>query len=199
MSEALLSGHDEDRLLKQFMGQYDAPAYVRRARHVQAVFDELISLCRARREETLALVRIRLGTLAALAGDWSRVGSLLAHPAHSEILQQLCDCLKPCLRDPIYPTRSRRMLRRAIRELASSMNHFNQRWRELLAKLDLQSVNDARDGYNRYYLLEKECAVRSAVLARQGFRRLEFLTREHLEAMFPELPAIQLAEDAARA
>jgi hypothetical protein len=55
-------------------------------------------------------------------------------------------------------------------------------------------VNEARDGYNRYYVLEKECAIRSALLARRGFCRLEPFTLEQLAALVPELPVPRLAE-----
>jgi hypothetical protein len=51
----------------------------------------------------------------------------------------------------------------------------------------LNQVNDLRDGYNRYYVLEKECAVRSFRLARQGFCPLEPLTVEDITALFPLL------------
>ena len=57
-----------------------------------------------------------------------------------------------------------------------------------LEETDLTEVNALREGYNRYYLLEKECAVRSARLARQGFRRLEPVTLEELAALLPPLP-----------
>jgi len=48
-------------------------------------------------------------------------------------------------------------------------------------------VNEAREGYNRYYLLEKECAMRSARLARQGFKRLTPFTLDELMRMLPDL------------
>ena len=58
--------------------------------------------------------------------------------------------------------------------------------------MDLGPVNEVREGYNRYYLLEKECALRSPLLARQGFVRLNPLTVDDLAALLPPLPVPQL-------
>ena len=38
---------------------------------------------------------------------------------------------------------------------------------DFLRDVNLSRVNALRDGYNRYYVLEKECAVHSPQLARQ--------------------------------
>jgi hypothetical protein len=87
-----------------------------------------------------------------------------------------------------------RPVRRALRELYESIEHFNRRWEEFLQTIDLTRVNELRAGYNRYYLLEKECALRSARLARQGFSRLEPLTVHELAALLPPLPVPSLAD-----
>jgi hypothetical protein len=79
-----------------------------------------------------------------------------------------------------------------VRELAESLERFNRRWLEFLRGVDVGPVNELRDGYNRYYLLEKECALRSPRLARQGFTRLEPLTVAELTALLPPLPVPQL-------
>ena len=61
--------------------------------------------------------------------------------------------------------------------------------------MDLSAVNELRKGYNRYYVLEKECAVRSARIARQGFAPLPPLTTGDLVAQFPLLPVPRRASD----
>jgi hypothetical protein len=104
-------------------------------------------------------------------------------------LRRLHEELAPRLRDAVEPTTSPRALRRALRELGESIERFNRLWREFLAGVDLGRVNGLREGYNRYYLLEKECALRSPRLARQGYRPLPPLTREDLESLMPPLPA----------
>jgi len=71
---------------------------------------------------------------------------------------------------------------------------FNRRWFDFLPTVDLTAVNEARDGYNRYYLLEKECAMRSPRLARQGFERLECFTIGELMTMLPILPIPKLID-----
>jgi hypothetical protein len=78
-------------------------------------------------------------------------------------------------------------LRRALAELCGSIELFNRRWREYLPTVELNEVNALRDGYNRWYVLEKECAVRSPRLAREGFVRLEPLSSASLLELLPPL------------
>jgi hypothetical protein len=181
-------GRNDGGLMNRFLAQYDAPAYVRRARRVQDAFEELLGRCNRQREEWLRMVRIRLGLLKARAGDWSRLAPWLAEDAETETLRRLDAELNPRLRYPVGRTESGRVLRRALGELCDSIERFNQRWREFLPVVDLGPLNALRDGYNRYFLLEKECAVRSLRLARQGFRPLPPVTVDDLTALLPLLP-----------
>jgi len=191
--DILIFGRDDSgNVVKRFMTLYDAPAYARRARQVQEAFDQLVSRCRRQRDEWLAMVRIRLATLGALAEDWDRLRPWLAEEEQVGALRQLHADLAPRLRLPVERSDSERLLRRALGELTESIERFNRRWQEFLNEVDLTHVNRLRDGYNRYYLLEKECAVRSARVARQGFHRLEPLTVDGLAALLPLLPVPRL-------
>jgi hypothetical protein len=181
-------GRSDDRQFNQIVGLYDAPAYVRRARQVQEALDGVLMRCRRQRDEWLTMVRTRLGVLGALAADWSRLRPLLTGEDRVEDLRSLHDSLKPQLRVPVPATSSRWVLRRALRELRESIERFNGRWPAFLQTIDLTPVNKLREGYNRYYLLEKECAVRSASVARQGFRKLEPVTNNDLLTWLPVLP-----------
>jgi hypothetical protein len=181
-------GRNEHKIFNQIIGQYDAPAYIRRARQVQDSHDLLIARCRKQREEWLPLVRTRLATLRALATDWWKLRPWLADEEQVQTLERLHADLEPRLRLPVTPTSSPRKLRGALRELIESLERFNRRWRAFLPSVDLSQVNDLRKGYNLYYILEKECAVRSARVARQGFRPVPPLTVEDLFAVLPPLP-----------
>jgi hypothetical protein len=183
----------ERAMVNDFMAHYGAPAYVRRANQVQEALDLLLHRCRRQRTEWLKLARTRLGVLRALAGDWTALRPLLADDEQARTLEELHADLQPRLRVPVGRTTSARKLRRALRELVESIEYFNRRWREFVPTVDVSRVNELRDGYNRYYLLEKECAMRSARLARQGFVRLEPLTTEGLTALLPPLPVPRLA------
>ncbi|HJT75753.1 MAG TPA: hypothetical protein VJ739_00990 [Gemmataceae bacterium] len=190
----ILGPGDDRRLVKQFLSQYDVPAYVRRARQVEDAWEQVLHRCRLRRDEWLLMVRLRLGTLHGLAGSWEALAPLLADEGEAEVLRQLHETLQPRLRAPIRPTSSLLALRRALRELTDSLEHFNARWREFLPTVELDRVNAVRADYNRYYLLEKECAIRSPRLARAGFRRLEPLTTEAVAAALPVLPVPRLKD-----
>jgi hypothetical protein len=185
-------GGGDDRLFKTFEAQYDAPAYVRRARQVEDAWEGILHRCRRQRDEWLGMVRTRLGLLRGLAGDWAALRPWLTDDEQVAVLQHLEALLQPRLRVPVQRTSSGWALRRALRELNESLERFNRRWQAFLPGVDLTQVNELRDGYNRYYLLEKECAVRSVRVARQGFRRLEPLTTEAVAAALPALPVPRL-------
>jgi hypothetical protein len=177
-----------DPFLRQFLAQYDAPAYVRRARRVQEAYEYLLARCGRQHDEWLQMVRLRLGRLHSLAGEWAALDPGVADSEQIEILRQLYDQLQPRLRLPIPPTCSQRVLRHSLGELIESVMHFNERWLRYLRAVDLKEVNELREDYNRYFVLEKECAFRSARLARQGFRSLSPLTSEEVFTLFPLLP-----------
>jgi hypothetical protein len=177
----------EGREARELLAQYDAPAYVRRARRVQDAYDQLLASCRRQREQWLEMVRLRLGLLRARAGTWEALAAVLPQ-SQIEQLRDWHDRLSPRLRAPVEATSSARALRRTLVELRESIERFNRRWAAFLATIDLGGVNEARLGYNRYYLLEKECAVRSPAVARQGFRPLEPVTLEEVADLLPLLP-----------
>ena len=177
---------------RQFQAQYDAPAYVRRARGVEQALEQLLGQCRQQREQWLPMVRVRLGRLRALAGDWSALHVLLADAEQVCALEEMHAGLSPRLRQQIEPTSSRRALRLALRELCDSIERFNQRWDAFLHTVELAPLNHLREEYNRYYVLEKECAVRSPRLAQLGFLPLAPLTVEELRALLPLLPVPRL-------
>ena len=178
--------------LQEIESRFGPPAYVRRARMVQDAFDALLGQCRREREERLEMVRTRLGLLHALGGGWAAVRPFLADDEQVMVLDRLHAELAPRLRDVVEPTSSRWALRRALRELGESIERFNRLWGEFLGGVDVRRINELREGYNRYYLLEKECALRSARLARQGYSPLAPLTAEELESLLPPLPAPRL-------
>jgi len=193
MQAISMHGHQEDRIFQDLLGRYDAPAYVRRALRVQQSYESLLATCRQQRKQWLEMVRIRLATLIALAHDWAVLEPFLADDRQSRLLMDLHQNLAPKLLGSIERTSSPRRLRRALHELCVSLERFNRRWRSFLAKIYLDAVNEERSAYNRYFLLEKECAVRSAVLAQRGFQPLEPLTVADVAAVLPELPVPRCA------
>lgn len=178
----------EGDLFKQMLAQYGAPAYVRRERAVQAAFDALIDRGRRQRDELLPMVRMRLALLHALAGDWDNLRPLLAEEDGVEQLRAMHAALQPELRGPVETSSSPRVLRQALGELCESIERFNRRWCECVPTLDRTEVNRQRESYNRYFVLEKECALRSARLARAGFVRLEPVTDDDVLSRLPLLP-----------
>jgi hypothetical protein len=187
--ESVPLGNDPDRReFNEVASLFDAPAYIRRGRSVEEALDHLLAKARKQREEWLAMPRLYIGQLYALAGTWSSLRPLVADAAQLTKLEELHTMLSPKLRVPIAPTTSSRQLRNALAELVSSIERFNHRWHAYLKKIDVSPVNEARAGYNRYYVIEKACALRSDVLARLGFTPLPALDLAELQRHLPTLP-----------
>jgi hypothetical protein len=189
----IFASNRESGALGDFMALYGAPAYVRRALRMQGAWDTLVEHWGRRRHEELAMPRMLLAVLQALAGSWTALRPWLADDEQLTVFERLEADLRPTLRQPLQPTRSGRKLRRALRELVHSLERFNRRWSQVLPEVDLGAVNDLRTGYNRYYVMEKECALRSPQLARQGFQPMPPATTADLAAALPVLPIPCLA------
>jgi hypothetical protein len=192
---AIPSRTDESDKFRQVLVAHGGPAFLRRAAEVTAAYDGLLHQCRRQRLECLAMVRLRLAQLRALAGTWDAVQPLVADQSQLRALINLFQEMAPQLRCELAPTSSAPVLRQALAKVNESIAYFNRRWVSHLRSVDLDEINKLRDGYNRFYVLEKECAVGSGVLARRGFRPLEMLTSEDLLATLPELPQIRVTEE----
>src|SRR5262249_10513651 len=137
VDEAGLGGRDVDPVFQKALGLFDAPAFIRRGPGVQAALGALLDRVRARPVRMLGMVRVRLGMLGALAGDWRRLRPFLADDAQVEVLCDLDSALAPRLRVPVKPTTSDRVLRRALLQFMASTERFNQRWLGFLNAVDL--------------------------------------------------------------
>jgi len=184
-------GDDELRVRMMVAAQYDAPAYIRRARGVEAAFEDLLARCRRQRSEWLFGVRLHLGALRAGANGFGALRPLLADDGQVAVLERLhAEAGDPEV--PMTGPADARGQRRALARVRASVERFNRRWLAFIAELDLTEMNRLRDGYNRYYLLEKECAVGPARLLPQTFRRLPPVTTADVLDRLPPLPAPQL-------
>jgi hypothetical protein len=183
---------DERRIVQRVLGHFDAPAFVRRVRRLEDSERILREHLAQKRAEWLAMT-LRVGQLLALAGDWDRVRPHLASAESLDGIRMLHDALQPELRLPLKANPSARVLRAVLRELIAAIDLFNQRWQRYIAEFDLGPINALRDGYNLHYLIEKECALGNARVARMGFKRLDPLTTADLLREFPLLLVPSLA------
>ncbi len=183
-----LPEHNHDQRLVQYLqARFDVPAYMRRAQQVQESLDCLLGRCRRCRQEWVPEGQRLLEDLALQVAGWDDLSPWLPSPTNREVLPQLKEILGAQVRFLPRPAAPRRR-HRALQQLNEWLHRFNRRWLAFLQQLDLQPINQLRDGYNRYFVLEKECALRSARLARQGFQRLEPVTVADLLRQFPLLP-----------
>ena len=115
MDEEVILGRDEaGQTFKQFLSQYDGPAFIRRARAMQGAFDQLLDHCRRQRAEWLKMARLRIGMLHALAGEWGNLRPFLADVDQLDILRYLLAALA----SPLRPRRTDLFLPRPASSVA---------------------------------------------------------------------------------
>jgi hypothetical protein len=190
-----MTGNNEVHSSEEMLLAFDAPAFVRRALEVETAWNTLLEVCRHERARLLELPRIRLARFLKLLGSWQEGTFAVCRPEDRAYLETLNHEWKPRLRSRVPPARSAAQIAGALAELASSFERFNRRMKKYLTDIDLGPINRRRDGYNRYYLLEKECALRSASLAQQGFVPLEPVRLEDLLERFPMLRVPEVFRD----
>jgi hypothetical protein len=175
--------------VKELLGLFDVPAFARRGQELEQSLLRLHARCRSARGSLLDMVRLRLR-------QW---GSAVTGPAAWELV--FVQSIEPLwglaqAEPPRYSqspaTRSRQ---RAIAgDLISSVLRFNRRWMHFLERLNLDPTNQMIDEYNRYYVLEKECALGSSRLAARHFSPVPKLTSQALLDDHPYLPVPQLLD-----
>ncbi len=176
-----------DPEMRQLLGMFDVPAFARRGQDLEFSLDRLQARCRRERETRLDMVRLRLRQWSAAAIGPNDGIEIFTAPIDALVVIVVAEPLVWSIR----PAASRRRLAIA-RDLSSSVERFNRLWAKFVAGLNLGPINNMIDHYNRYYLLEKECAFGSARVAARNFRPRQPLTPEVLLADHPFLPAVEL-------
>lgn len=172
-----------DRDVRELMGLFDVPAFARRGQELDLAQYGLHSRCRVHRAGLLDMVHVRLRQWSRAAvgpDDWSDV-----FRAPVDHLWTLSLAEPPRWADSPAPTRHRRSV---ARDLVSSVERFNDRWRRHVAKLDLAPINAMIDQYNIYYLIEKECVMGSSRLAARAFEPVAPVSVASILADHPLLP-----------
>jgi hypothetical protein len=179
---------DEDTAtFQRLLLMFDTPAYLRRAQGVEAEWNHIVANCRREFDRQLELPRLRLARLRALSANFTRYAGALGGGERRDWLGQLDAAWRPELRTRVRPAARPEEVSAALAELLDSIGRFNSRWLRYVNAYDLGPVNRAREGYNEYYVLEKECATRSLPTARQDFEELPPVTPADLLREFPPL------------
>jgi len=180
-----VEGHEVRKILAQF----DAPAFVRRARAVEVADELLHSRLAPAYAEGLEMPRLRLAQLlAALAHQDHLLEPIVAQPGLAPRLRAWADRHPVRLRVRVAAASDSLTLAPRWQRLVESVGRFNRRWHALLTGIDLIDINHLRAEYNRWYVIEKEAATHSAVLARQGFEYRPPLTVADLLRDYPLWP-----------
>jgi hypothetical protein len=154
-----------DPAVRRMLGVFDLPAFARRGQELEQRIERLRFRCRHQRATLLAPVQMRLRQWAEVAtgpGDWADAFTQSPLP-----LWDSCEAQAALwARAAAKPGRRRSV----ARDLVASVSRFNRRWGRFLDTLDLRPLNLLIEGYNTYYLIEKECSMGSARLAARHFQ-----------------------------
>ena len=155
------------------------PAFVRRANALEEALTVLHDRIRSERARRLRYLHPYARELEA----WRRAGAALP-PGIAAALAEITG-------DPRFrpgapagvPTRRR--VASAAGRLRLHILAFNARWSAYVASVSLDEVRSLQIGYNRWYALEREFALRGV---RMSFTPVALLEREDLIRMHPGLP-----------
>ena len=157
----------EERLL---LGLGDPPAYLRRGMSVEDAEARVLKKCETDRWQVLYAVRLRLRLWNRLLEDRPRLRETLSKTALDYAATIGETVFAPDeQRVSVAPAAWSIFAARHWRAFVKAVEEFNADWRRYLEALPLDDLHRTIDGYNRYYVLEKECAVRSARTALRGF------------------------------
>ena len=172
------------------------PAFIERARRTEAANDQVIQLAKKERYELLDMSRLRLGVLAEMIRqDWSLLKEFIEDDS-IEYLRALHSDWKPQLRVEVSASNQARRLKKAITELIESFSAFNRKWKTYVElEANYFEVNELREGYNKFYVVEKAAAFDSERLARDGFVELAPFTADELLQTLPYLKLPKPKED----
>ncbi|MCA9052327.1 MAG: hypothetical protein KDA75_00755 [Planctomycetaceae bacterium] len=185
-----MQGDEELLTFQRFMLAFDSPAYLRRARQVEAEWTHLVAHCERERGRLLEMPRLRLAQLIAATGAERHPERLPVDGGLRDSLLALHKEWLTALRAAVPSAPNAAAVAALLENVGDSFARFNRRWEMFLTGVDLTPVNRAREGYNRYYVLEKECAVRSERTALEGFEPLPMVSSDDLRELFPPLPQI---------
>ena len=176
-----------DAEIKELLGLFDVPAFARRGQDLEYALTRLRFRCAGVRSGMLDMVRLRLRQWSAAASGPLEASRFFLEPI--DPLWPLAGAEPPgWARRPESPRR----LRSIARDLLASVERFNRRWSSHLDAVDLALLDRQVDHYNRYYLLEKECVLKSSRLAARHFEPKQRVTLDDLRRDHPLLPLPQL-------
>lgn len=177
----------EYRFFQKINATTGTPSFCRRGTAVEDAWNSLLAKCHEKRQELLTMAQLRLATFLALIERQLDLATEFCTEADLIYLDSLHREWSYQLQIAVTPASSERQLRIPFTELQRAFLRFNDRWADFVNKIDLTTNNRLRDNYNRYYIIEKECALWSPQIAKQGFEPMKLLIHDDLFGEFPLL------------
>jgi hypothetical protein len=174
---------------RMLLGLGDRPAYLRRGMSVEDAEVRVVRKCEIARDEMLYAVRLRLRFWNRLLHDRPRIRARVSEAASesaADIGAKVFGPGEPSV--SVAPPGWSIFAGRHWRAFVTAVEEFNANWRRYLETMPLDDLYRVIDGYNRFYVLEKECAVRSARTALRGFVAKQKPTWKDFLERFPLLP-----------
>ena len=171
-----------DPSINELIGLFDAPAFARRGQELEDTLSRLDVTCKRERKERLEPVRSALRGWEDVTDQPSGWVDHFTAPIEDLWPSTLAE-------PPRWALRAARATKRqaAARTIVTCIQRFNQIWSLYLESIPLDRINHTIQQYNRWYMLEKECALGSARLASQMFTPRTLITLDRLRDQYPEL------------
>lgn len=155
----------------------EAPAYVRRARRMEDAIDDAFATAARKCEELLAFVCLRLRRYLDAVPDPA------AHPAEVARIRKQVAALATFRDVRPRPPDRRTSPPQLLARLHESAARFDRRWRAWIDEArPLDRANREIEGYNRWYQMERQAALRHVPPDAVRFRKRELLREEDLPA-----------------
>lgn len=174
---------------KALLGLGETLAFLRRGMSVDDAEARVDMQCEAARLQMLFAVRLRLRAWNRLIRDHPTIRDRMS-PAAAESVAVIGRIAFLPDEKNISPAPAgwRLFAMRHWRALVSAVEEFNANWKRFLDAFSLDDLHRVIEDYNRFYVLEKECAVRSILTARRGFTPRKKTAAADLLERFPPLP-----------
>ncbi len=171
--------------MKELLGMFDAPAFARRGLELEHAHFRLSERFRRERGPMLDMVRLRLRQWAAVADQPGASILEINFDELARLVEGTTDIAPATLGGVRKP-------RAVARDLIASAERFNLRWTKFVEETNYAPINHMIERYNRYYLIEKECTMRSARLAARNFEPRPSINTATIFRDFPLLPVPRL-------
>lgn len=175
-------------------GACGAPAYVRRARNLEAAECDLHGRLVRLWFERARSIACDVKNLCARFADDAAVAEYIGNTRRAAAFAEVAALVRGHPEYEAIPV-DRSLLSAGpagrLRSIVAGVRSFNAHWPRAVEGIDLDPINEQIDEFNRWYPLERECAMKYAFHALDNFRPRMRITHADLVCRLSLLPELE--------